>query len=426
MRGEVGLDEMVNKGKVLMKDKETEANWSKINEVLEGVAEKAVSKEELRKILEIFDLAVLAVQSNRSKLSGTGCKVFMKLFESLKNEMREYLPVLLQSAFGALAKSNKVISGRALNLVQTIGDNCSVRNSVKYLKQCVNSQNKSVRQGVLEISIRAMKEERCEELAELVELLLNDTAAEIRERAREGMQVVQEKDAKKFQEIMKRAPERIRQLIPVKKEAVARPEDKAEGRMVPSVIAPVNCSPQRTVLKQKESGLNVLVRGPIRPQMTDTIKSIEMRKALRPGYSLEQIGQRLEEHQKGVEEVLRKERTPKKTPISSKRQKEQPLTPSHATKRESEQTEEASGDNVENISVEIMSLSIAQIEETDQIVEEKEVNDTIFTGEELKGSKMFLQSCEVAADRTDTEITDYSILAPEVLVKRTTTKKIEE
>lgn len=81
------------------------------------------------------------------------------------------------------------------------------------------------------------------------------------------------------------------------------------------------------------------------------------------------------------------------------------------------------GEHVGEISAEIQGLSIGHTEDTEQIVEEKDINDTIFTGKELKGSKVFLQSCEMAAEKTESDLGEYSILAPEVLVKRSTTKK---
>lgn len=424
------LVEIIGRGKVLLREKETETNWSKMDQVLEEVAGKLEKREDAQQAQVLVPLVCRAIQSNRSKLSGTGCKVAQKLFGLLEDEMREHVGKFLPPMVGALGKANKVISGRALSLAQTIGDTCNIRGLGKQLRGHAQSASRSVKQGVLELSIRGMKRDGEEEFAEIIELLLNDAAAEIRARAREGMSQVEKLDRGRFCEIVSKLPEKVQQLISPKKEKEARGRGagrEEDGRPVPSVIVPINASPRRGVIKVKESGNNIVVRGPMRAYLTDTAQNVEMRKALRPGYSLERLGQRLAEHNKGIEEALRKERTPRKTPVKSKRPREGTETPSCLLKREKEDAGGYNENTLGNISEEILNLSLIQTEGTEQIVETKEVDDNIFIGEEIKGSKGFLESCELAADPPEAaadEAAEYTMLGPEVQVNRATVEKL--
>ncbi|KAI5191646.1 hypothetical protein NECID01_1557 [Nematocida sp. AWRm77] len=432
MRNNQSLAEVIAQGKALSKEKESETNWSKIDQVLENVHAKVGKEEEVQQALALTDLIGTAIQSNRSKLSGTGCKVAAKLFTLQGEQMKECLGELFPSIVAALSKTNKVISRRALELVQVIGDTCSTKSLQKKLRTYAQSTSKSVKQGVLELCIRGMERDRSPELGSILEGFLTDLAPEIRARAREGVSLAANAHRRVLSEAAKPpVPERALQgSIPEEAagEQVCTPKKPGTERTVASVIAPIGASPNRSVIKVKDTGHNTVVRGPIKAYITDTTQNIEMRKALKPGYSLERIGLRLEKHKKEIEEALKK--TPRRTPVKTKRLHEGGATPSYQLKKEKEGQEKDAENTLENLSEDILNLSIIQADGTDTMVETKEMHDSIFTGEGIKGSKDFLESCEIAADTPALEteepsvIAEYTLLGPEVLVNKATMRKL--
>lgn len=438
------INEIVEQGKTLQREKENDRNWSKIDSILERII-KIETREEAIKCLELSTLIGNAIQSGRSKLSGSGCMCLAKICMEMKEEMKEHVPFFVSALISALGKTNKVISQRALNTLCTIGDNCPLRGVVRHVRGCVGSPNKMVRIGALELSIRGMKEEQRKEFIEVIEGSLTDSAPEIRQRAREGMQNVFDANRREFIEIIGRLPEKIAQMISVKEKAViekekivAAPSEKSpekeiiERRMPPSVISAINISPSEPMLKIKNSGSNVIVRRarksftPLKANYTKRDNELEL------GHSLERIGMQLEEHRREIEEALK--RTPKKTPLTKKRQREEVCTPSYIVKREKEaaeknnkieqeernreaaankeeeKVEEKREDNnnnendIANLSADLLNLSIAQTEETEHIIEDKEINDTIFTGNDLREANLFLKSCKKAAEKSQESV----------------------
>ncbi|KFG25672.1 uncharacterized protein NESG_01651 [Nematocida ausubeli] len=408
--------EAVKRGTLLQREKETENNWNKIDLVLERICE-AKTPEDARILAELMPLICIGIQSNRSKLSGSGCKALSNLFEILGNELKDSLPQILPSLLGALSRTNKVIFMRAISTAATIAKQSSLQTIAKHLRIRINTHSKTVRQGLLEMAIHGVERERIKELVEIMELLVEDVNPEIRARAKEGLSRISEMDRKTIVDLTNKAPEKT---LPQRNGTLS----EMETTMPASILSTVEGSPKPSVVVLKSSGANVVVRGPIRSFASTIFAPENIKKPLQPGYSLERIGQRLEMHKKEVEEGLKKEWTPKKTPIIKKRQGLSIGTPVCIKKQSQEAISYPDEENADllNISEEIGNLSITKTEDTDHIVENKGMHDNIFSSREIKGTKEFIESCGIANDSmTDG---DYSILAPDVFVKRSTTKKI--
>lgn len=417
------IGETLAKGRALMKEKETENNWSKIDQVLERVSEIG-RKEEALEVTELLPLICMSVQSNRSKLSGTGCKALSNLFDLLGDGMKEHLPHIFPCIVSALGKANKVIFMRALSAAENIARRCTIKSISKHVRATITSQSKTIRQGMLGMAIRGIEKERIKDLADVLEILKTDTHPEIRARAREGIARISEMDRQAIIGLSNGQQGRSEE------EKVKGAEPAAETRkeeISPSVLANVSPSPAKNAIMIKDSGASVIVRGGSMSFM-HTPGERKVRGSLKPGYSLERIGHRLEMHKKEIEEGLKKEWTPRKIPIIKKRQRQSCSTPIGVSKNikyteaESEKCEEVENESL-NLSEDIGNLSITRTEDTEHIVENREMYDSIFTTREEKERTEFIETCEVlAADpMSDTE---YSVLAPDVLIRRTTTKKI--
>ncbi|KAI5192259.1 hypothetical protein NEMIN01_1911 [Nematocida minor] len=424
MKRAESVAETLKKGQLLQKEKETENNWNKIDEILERVSE-INKKEEAQEIVQLVPLMCMGVQSNRSKLSGSGCKALSKLFENLGDELKEHLPQIFTSLMSALGKTNKVIFMRAMGTASTIASTCSLRAIAKQIRLNVASQSKTVRQGLLEMAVRGIEKERIKELVEVLETLVDDVNPEIRAKAREGMAKLSELDRKAFIGLSNSQPEKTKEL-PEKEEKVSVAAN--DINIQPSVISSVRLSPNTSAIKIKDSGANVIIRGPLRSIVSNMPCESVIRPSLKPGYSLERIGHRLEMHKKEIEEGMKKEWTPRKTPVIKKRQRESTNTPLSASKNikysEAEKKDELTENDSLNLSEEIGNLSITRTEdETEHIVENKDMYDSIFSSKEAKGTKEFIESCEAFAEDPLSEA-EYSILAPDVFIRRSTTKKI--
>ncbi|KAI5167893.1 hypothetical protein NEIRO03_2262 [Nematocida sp. AWRm78] len=418
MKTLLSIEETVKRGIALQREKESENNWNKIDVVLERVSE-VKTEEEARSVISIIPLIGIGIQSNRSKLSGSGCKAMSNLSEILGDELKDHLPHIFPSLLSALAKTNKVIFMRAVSTAGTIAQKCALKSIAKHIRLNITSNSKTVRQGLLEMAIRGIEKERIKELVEVLELLVEDINPEIRARAKEGVSMISEMDRKALAELTSSAPEKSKQA-PQKKEEVVSTEEK----MPASVLSTVELSPKPSVVMLKPSGANVVVRGPIRSFASTICPSGHVKPPLKPGYSLERIGQRLEMHKKEVEEGLKKEWTPKKTPIIKKRQGASVGTPISIKKVSVDMISKIDEENndLSNLSEDIGNLSINKTEDTDHIVENKDMHDSIFSSREIKGTKEFIESCGIANETMSDG--DYSILAPDVFVKRTTTKKL--
>lgn len=419
------ITETLAKGKGLIREKETESNWNKIDQVLERVSE-IKKKEEAREILGILPLVCMGIQSNRSKLSGTGCKALSSIFEVLGNEMKEHLPQIFPCLLNALGKANKVIFMRALSTAVTISRTCTVKSISRHIRLNITNHSKTIRQGMLEMAIGGIEKERIKDLADVLEILKEDVNPEIRGRAREGLARISEMDRKAIIDlasapIAKEAPETKDKDKEETKEA---PKTKDEvSDISPSILSNICETPNKSAIMIKDSGASVIIRGGSRSFMYN---SPEVKSTLRPGYSLERIGHRLEMHKKEIEEGMKKEWTPRKIPIIKKRQRQSCSTPISISKsiKYTEENIIAEPENESlNLSEEIGNLSITKTEDTDHIVENKEMYDSIFSSKEAKGTKDFLDTCEVLADEPISD-TEYSVLAPDVLIRRATTKKI--
>ncbi|KAI5180180.1 hypothetical protein NEOKW01_0509 [Nematocida sp. AWRm80] len=476
MKGVQSIGDAVSKGKVLQKEKETETNWNKIDAVLERLC-KAQEREEALVVLEIIELVCASVQSNRSKLSGTGCKCMTRLFEVLKEEMKEYLPNVLPAVMSALGKANKVISSRAMCTVHMIGDTCPLVSMHRYIRTIVTSPSKSIRQGVLELIIRNIKVCKSKELFSVVEEYTEDPVPEIRSRAREGLKLISEQNTAVLLEISSKPPKKTEEIVSVVSElrqSVSYSSQKSKPASAdntlpqPSVITNVPATGRIPQLRTQSTGNTILVKGPVRSFMS--LKPIEIhrikeskppstpkkeRVSLKPGDSLERLGARLQEHQKGVQEVLRREYSLRCTPIKKLRVAKEELTEiecttephstetnglpanpfidsqhshleSTLTLREEENRE---GDDecmlISNVSTEIMNLTINKTEDTENIVENKDVQSSIFEGAERKGTQTFLDSCiPMASNDASFDNSDYTFIAPGVSIKKSTTRKL--
>ncbi|KAH9386864.1 uncharacterized protein NEMAJ01_1760 [Nematocida major] len=412
------IAETLKRAEALQKEKESENNWSKMDSALEALS-SVKKKEDAQKMVKILPLMCTAIQSNRSKLSGTGCKCMINLFELMGEALHENLPSIFPSLVSALGKTNRVIFTRALNTASTIAEKCSVKSIARHIRMGIGSHSKTVRQGLLEMAIRGVERERIKELVEVLEISVEDINPEVRYRAKEGMALISEMDRKAIAKATNKMAEQSR----AREEKTE--EEKNEEKITPSVLSTVEVSPNPGKLLLKSSGANVIVRGPIRSFATAIQMERSPSSMLKPGHSLERIGLRLEKHQKEIEEGLKKEWTPRKTPIVKKRQRPSMGTPVSIKKTGSyasacENQGEENHDSF-NVSEEIGNLSISRTEETEHIVENKEMHDSIFSSKEMRGTRGFIESCEAAAEASDSE---YSILAPDVLIKRSTTKKI--
>ncbi|KAI5186737.1 hypothetical protein NEHOM01_1668 [Nematocida homosporus] len=455
MKSIQNIGEAISKGLLLQKEKESENNWNKIDIVLSRISEVEKEREALD-ALSLGKLVCMGIQSNRSKLSGTGCRCLARLSELLKNQMKDLLVFVIPALILSLGKTNKVISSRALSTLEIVSSHCNLKIVSRYLRSSMNSPSKIVRLGVVEASLRGLRHEVVGEYLEVLEIAAGDAAVEVREKARAGIRDLVDFDRKLFVDMIKRLPEKIAKFIPVKDVVVNLSGDKIGSGLVvnlsgdkisnsldkisnnlsssldkevgdkpvASVISSVVTPQREAYIKIKDSGSGVVVRGPIRAFAMPSRPVPEPKPTLKPGYSIERVGIRLEEHQREIEEVLRKS-TPRKTPLSKKRLREGAETPSCITKKEKESGVDQNENDLANLSLDIMNLSISQIEDTDQIVQVKEVNDSIFSGDEVGRVNKFVLSCEVAAKESQTgeDMNEYSILASEVAINRATTRK---
>lgn len=365
------LADILLRASALQRERETENNWSKIDAVLEQIVLKVHTEEGAEDTLRVLDLVLLALQSNRSKLSGSGCKALAKLSGLLRGKMQPFLPVILPALISAAKKANRVISGRAIGALAALSDSCPMDSTLKYLESLKTSQNKMVKLAVIEVASRIRHKEK--EAASILGFFSSDGQLEVRARAKEYIQ--KKKQARNAQS----------------------PEPEAP-RQVPSHISPVYHTPRKQLLI-KSTGVGVVVRSTVRSYLTDTTAGIEQRRALKPGYSLERIGRRLEEHKKEVEEVL------KKTPHKGKRPRDPESTPLHAVKKEKEKEKEDAEtlhekpeNDISNISQTLINLSITHTENTD-IVQEEDPQDSIFGTEREKNQCIagdFIRKCTAA------------------------------
>ncbi|KAI5171596.1 hypothetical protein NEFER03_0918 [Nematocida sp. LUAm3] len=457
MKSMQSIGTLLEKGRVLQKEKETERNWSKIDQVLESMLE-VQKKEDLEQLAELMKLICIAIQSNRSKLSGTGCKAAIHLFERISDKVSDSLPYIVPALMSAVSKSNKVISSRAHSVLSVISEKCAIYGIVKYLKTQANTQNRSIRLVILEMIKNSLPRERHSDLLRLLEEMACDPLPEIREKARASIGILAAVDRKVYTELLARLPEKVIQMLPVQhaitpegrrleesmhllsrveqafksfsqdeesgSEAVKREQEDLEKNQlrqasneicqpvlplssdtVPSVITNMDSSPRLGQIKIR-SGSGVIVRGPIRsyvpsvhaqthqeaPKTPQNNRRMSF-SPLKPGHSLERIGIRLEEHKREIEESLKRERTPRKTPVTKKRFWEGEETPSSLPKREKEDFFKEN-DLVENVSINLSRLSISKMEETDQCtVAAQEIHEDVFQENLKKEPNEFLKAC---------------------------------
>lgn len=446
---QVSMTALLREAQRLCKERDNEASWSRMDSVLCALHDRVQTRDEGRGAMASLDLMLTALQSSRSKLSGSGSRILRRMSEVLEEEMGPYALRIVPALVAVSGKANRVISLRAEEALRKMCEVCNVDPAARFLRGAISGPSKLVRSNVSMAVAAALQrkeklgEKGAREYGPLIKEGLKDGCSEVRANSRRALQCLRSIDEELFHDLFNALDEKAKKVVALalKPPAPASSDKTPDDSKVPASAENqgsrdnegAKARPPGTtrVIRDNGSGVGIILRAPSRPAPVPggradpghghrrvPVRSLGLGEGAQPTISsINRIGKMFMAHQREIEEIARRERekgerTPKKAERQSagdlagkKRQRGESETPVNLAKKEKENTEE-----VCDVSMELQNLTINTVDnDNTTVVAYSEIHDDIFEAKGTnarQGSAEFIQSAFSAIQSTPVATSD--------------------